>query len=253
MFKLLKYDFYHLRKTSKFIIFPVVIILFAIISPLTARYMNEILDLALSDSGINIDLTDPVVLDSYIQYIGNLYETIIFVVLFIGVGFFINDKTKGLLPLILSKPVNKTKYLLSKFISLSILILVSLMLGYFVFSYYTFFVFDKVDMLGMFLVSILFFVYVIFILAISLFSAVFFNSYLVAVSTTFGIYIITSMLTIFEVSIFKYLPGVISSNSVNILIGEEIILDVILNVGVTLLISFVFIYFAINRFKKQNI
>ena len=95
MFKLLKYDFYHLRKTSKFIVFPVVIVMFAILSPITARYMNQLLDLALADSGLNIVLTNPVVLDSYIQYIGNLYETILFVVLFIGVGFFIKDKTKG--------------------------------------------------------------------------------------------------------------------------------------------------------------
>jgi ABC-type transport system involved in multi-copper enzyme maturation permease subunit len=87
--------------------------------------MNELLDLALADSGINITLTDPVVLDSYLQYIGNLYETVLFVVLFVGVGFFIKDKTKGLLPLVLSKPISKTKYLISKFVSLNILILVS--------------------------------------------------------------------------------------------------------------------------------
>jgi len=206
MFKLLKYDFYHLRKTSKFIVFPVVIILFAIISPITARYMNQILDLALADSGIDIVLTDPVVLDSYLQYIGNLYETILFVVLFVGVGFFIKDKTKGLLPLVLSKPISKTKYLLSKYISLSILILVSLLLGYLVFSYYTYFIFNEIDMFGMFLTTMLFFVFTIYVLSISLFTATHFKSYLASVSVTFGIYILTSMLTIFEVSIFKYLP-----------------------------------------------
>jgi len=253
MFKLLKYDFYHLRKTSKFIVFPVVIILFAIISPITARYMNQILDLALSDSGINIVLTDPTVLDSYLQYIGNLYETILFVVLFVGVGFFIKDKTKGLLPLVLSKPISKTKYLLSKYISLNILILVSLLLGYLVFSYYTYFIFKEVDMFGMFLTTMLFFVFAIYILSISLFTATHFNSYLASVSVTFGIYILTSMLTIFEVSIFKYLPGFISSSSVDILIGEEVVGDVYINVGVTLLISIIFIFFSIKKFRNQDI
>jgi len=253
MFKLLKYDFYHLRKTSKFIVFPVVIILFAIISPITARYMNQILDLALADSGIDIVLTDPVVLDSYLQYIGNLYETILFVVLFVGVGFFIKDKTKGLLPLVLSKPISKTKYLLSKYISLSILILVSLLLGYLVFSYYTYFIFNEIDMFGMFLTTMLFFVFTIYVLSISLFTATHFKSYLASVSVTFGIYILTSMLTIFEVSIFKYLPGFISSSSVDILIGEEVVGDVYINVGVTLLISIIFIFFSIKKFRNQDI
>ena len=253
MFKLLKYDFYHLRKTSKFIVFPIVIIIFAILSPITARYMNELLDLALADSGINITLTDPVVLDSYLQYIGNLYETVLFVVLFVGVGFFIKDKTKGLLPLVLSKPISKTKYLISKFVSLNILILVSLLIGYLVFSYYTYFIFNEIDMFGMFLTTILFFVYVIYLLSISLFTATYFKSYLAAVSVTFGIYIFTSMLTIFEVSVFNYLPGVIVNSSIDILVGVEVIGDVLLNVGVTLLLSTIFIYLAIKRFRKQDI
>jgi len=253
MFKLLKYDFYHLRKTSKFIVFPIVIIIFAILSPITARYMNELLKLALSDSGIDITLTDPVVFDSYIQYIGNLYETVLFVVLFVGVGFFIKDKTKGLLPLILSKPINKIKYIISKYLSLSILILVSLLMGYLVFSYYTYFIFKEVDMIGMFLTTLLFFIYVLYILSISLFSATYFKSYLAAVSVTFGIYVFTSMLTFFKVSIFNYLPGVIVNSSIDILIGEEVIGDVLLNVVVTLLISTIFIYFSIIKFSKQNI
>ena len=253
MFKLLKYDFYHLRKTSKFIVFPIVIIIFAILSPITARYMNELLDIALADSGIDINLTDPVVLDSYIQYIGNLYETVLFVVLFVGVGFFIKEKTKGLLPLVLSKPINKTKYILSKYISLSILILVSLLIGYLVFSYYTYYIFDEIDMFGMLLATLLFFVYILYILSISLFTATHFKSYLAAVSVTFGIYVFTSMLTIFEISIFNYLPGVIVNSSIDIIIGEDIVGDVLMNIGVTLLLSIVFIYFSIKRFNKQDI
>ena len=253
MFKLLKYDFYHLRKTSKFIVFPVVIIIFAILSPLSARYMNELLELALADSGIDFAFTDPVVLDSYLQYIGNLYETVIFVVLFVGVGFFIKDKSKGLLPLVLSKPINKIHYIISKYLSLNIVILISLFIGYLVFSYYTYFIFDGIDMLGMLITTLLFFVYVLYILSISLFSATYFKSYLAAVSITFGIYILTSMLTFFKVSIFNYLPGVIGNSSINILIGEYEVGDVLLNIGVTILISFVFVFFSISKFRKQDI
>lgn len=253
MIKLLKYDFYHLRKTSKFIVFPIVIILFAIISPLTARYMNELLEVALSGSGIDLALSETTVFDSYIQYIGNLYETILFVILFVSISFFIKDKTKGLLPLILSKPVNRVKYILSKYVSLSILILVSLMLGYFVFAYYTYFVFEEIDMIGMLLTTLLFFVYVLYMLSISLFTSTHFKSYLAAVSVTFAIYILTSMLTFFKVSIFDYLPGVIVDSSVDILFGVEDLGDVFLNIGVTLLLTIIFIILSIFKFRKQDI
>ena len=207
----------------------------------------------LNPDGLNITFVDPVVLDSYIQYIGNLYETVLFVILFVGVGFFIKDKTKGLLPLILSKPINKTKYLISKFISLNILIFVSLLIGYFVFSYYTYFIFNEIDIMGVFLTTILFFVYTIYLLSISLFTATFFKSYLAAVSVTFGIYVFTSMLTIFEVSIFNFLPGVIVNSSIDILVGVEDVGDVLLNVGVTLFISAIFMFLSIKKFSKQDI
>jgi hypothetical protein len=61
------------------------------------------------------------------------------------------------------------------------------------------------------------------------------------------------MLTIFEVSVFNYLPGVIVNSSIDILVGVEVIGDVLLNVGVTLLLSTIFIYLAIKRFRKQDI
>ena len=253
MIKLLKYDFYHLRKTSKFIVFPVVIVLFAIISPLTARYMNELLDLALGESGLDFVFPEPVVLDSFIQYMGNLYEIVLYVVIFVGVGFFIKDKTKGLLPLVLSKPISKVKYILSKYISISILIFVSLLLGYLVFSYYTYFIFKEIDLLDGFIMTLLFFEYTLYILSISLFTATHFKSYIAAVSVTFGIYFLTSILTFFKVFIFQYLPGVIPGSTFEILEGTEVVSDVLINVGVTLGLTILFIYLAINKFIKQDI
>lgn len=253
MKKLLKYDFYHLQKTSKFIVFPIVIVLFAIISPLTARYMNEILSFALGQSGIDIPLPDTSVLDSYVQYIGNLIETVLYVVIFVGIGFFIRDKTKGLLPLILSKPINRTKYIISKYISLNILILVSLFIGLLVFSYYTYYIFDEVDLIGMFYVTLLFFVYVLFTLSICLFTSTFFKSYIVSVMVTFGIYIVISLIAMVKISIFIYLPGALTNNMIAILVDTVDSADLILNVLVSLAISAGFVFLSIFKFKTQDL
>ena len=43
-----------------------------------------------------------------------VYEIFLIVGIFVSVSIFMRDKNKGLLPLILSKPINRTKYLLSK-------------------------------------------------------------------------------------------------------------------------------------------
>ena len=253
MKKLLKYDFYYLQKTSKFIIFPVLLVLLAIMSPLTARYLNEILAFTLEGTGIVIDLGIPTVFESYSQYIGNLYELYLYVIIFVAIGMFINDKTKGLLPLIISKPISRTKYILSKFISLNVLILISLFVGYFVFDYYTFFLFDEIDMLGMFYVTLLYFVYIIYVTSIALFAATHTKSYILSVVTTLGIMLLIGALKLWQVGILKYIPGYLINNMIELLMDIADTKVIIYNVLLTLGISSVFIILSIFKFRKQDI
>ncbi len=253
MKKLLKYDFYYLKKTSKFIVFPIVIILIAIISPLSAKYLNELLEFTLQGTGIAINFPTPTVYDSYIQYFGNLYEIYLYVIIFIAVGMFIGDKTKGLLPMILSKPINRTKYILSKYISISILIFISLIFGYIVFDYYTYFLFDEIYMIGMLYGSLLYFVYILFILSLALFAATHFKTYLMGIVITFGGYLLFSILGIFEVSVFKYLPAAILNNIVKVLFEDSEVREILLNVSCTFAITLIFISLSILRFRKQDI
>ena len=255
MKKLLKYDFYYLHKTSKFIIFPVLLVLLAIMSPLSAKYLNEILKAALEGSGIVMEFGEPTVFDSYMQYFGNVYEIYLYVIIFVAVGMFIGDKTKGLLPLILSKPINRTKYIFSKFISFGLLVLASLFIGYFVFDYYTYFLFDEVDMLGMFYSTLLYFIYIIYIMSMAMFAATHSKSYIVAVVITFGGMIFFGLLKILEplIKVLEYLPGAILENIIKVLTDAASIQDIIFNILFTLAISTVFMTLSIIRFRKQDI
>ncbi len=255
MKELLKYDFYYLLKTSKFIVFPVVLILIAIMSPLSAKYLNEILAVAFEGSGIVMEFGEPTVFDSYMQYFGNVYEIYLYVIIFVAVGMFIGDKTKGLLPLILSKPINRTKYIFSKFISFGLLVLVSLFIGYFVFDYYTYFLFDEVDMLGMFYTTLLYFVYIIYIISMAMFASTHSKSYILAVVITFGGMILFGLLRVLDpiIKVLEYLPGSILENIINVLTGDATMENILYNILLTLGISTVFMTLSIIRFRKQDI
>ncbi|MBN2604613.1 MAG: hypothetical protein JXR62_02160 [Bacilli bacterium] len=253
MKKLLKYDYQYLKRTSKFIIFPVVIIILAVLSPLTARYLNEILAFSLGDQAGMFNFPDPVVFDSYVEYLSNLSDIYLYVIIFIGVGTFINDKTKGLYPLILSKPINRVKYLLSKYMTLSSLIFVSLMVGMLVFSFYTYYIFGEVDLLNVFLLSLLYFIYVELILAIAMFSAMYFKSYITAVMITFAGYILVSLINVFSFEFLKYMPGMISSNIIQVISNSASTPDVIYNVVVTLVITGLLVVLSITKFKKYDL
>ncbi len=253
MGKLLKYDFIYLKKTSKFIIFPAVAIIFAILSPLTARYMNELLKFLMTESGPIISLPDPTVLDSYIQYIGNLYEIFLIVIIFIGVGMFMRDKNKGLLPLILSKPIHRVKYLLSKLTSLSILLLGTLVISGVIFSYYTYFLFEEVDLLIVLNTTLLYFLYILFILSVAMFLSVFTKSYASASILTFIIYIVTNIIGGFQKWGLDYLPGRISQRISEVVIGVVDPQTMIITILVTIVLSGLLLFFSIKKFNQYDI
>ncbi len=148
-----------------------------------------------------------------------MYEIFLWVVIFVSVGIFVRDKTKTLIPLILTKPISRTKYLLSKYITFNVLLFVSLMIGYLVFGYYTYVLFGEVDMLGMFYGTLLYMLYILFITAIALFASALLDTYILAMFFTFGVYIIVNLFNIFNTTLFQYFPGQIINAIVDILAG----------------------------------
>jgi len=254
MKKLLKYEFFYYRKTSKFIVFGAIFVLFSIISPLTAKYIQELISFLLNGEPMPIDIPDPTVYTAYEQYISDLYEIIFTVTLFVGVSIFIRDKTKDLLPLIFSKPINRTKYVISKYISFLALIFVSLTLGYLSFSYYTYFLFEEVFFVKGIWMMLLYFLDIMFVSAVALFGATYFKTYIPAMLVTWGIYIISGLVTIAErVPVVKHFPGMIKSNIVNVLLDTTTTADIVWNIIVTLGLIGLLIGFTIKKIRNQDI
>jgi ABC-2 type transport system permease protein len=255
MIKLLKYDYIYLWKTYKFLIFPAIAVIFAFASPLTAKYINELLTLLTSTATGDplIVLPDPTIQDSYAQYASNLYEIFLIVGIFVSVSIFMSDKNKGLLPLILSKPINRTKYLLSKVSSLSVVILVSLLAGGIIFSYSTWVLFDSVDVLLVLWMSLLFFVYVVFVFASAMFFSQYTKNYATASILTFIVYIVFSIFGGFEKGVLEYLPGRLTVRITELIfeIGEASTL--IWTIIVTIVISVVLFYFSLRKFNKYDL
>lgn len=250
---LLKYDFIFLKRTSKFIVFPAIAIFFAISSPLLAKYMPEILKLLLGSDGLSVQIPEVSVLDSYIQYVGNLFELYLIVSIFVGVSIFMREKNKGELPLLLSKPVNRTKYIISKYISFSILILLSLAIGGLIFSYYTYYLFDTVNILIVVYMTLLFFIYSCFILSISLLTAMYFNSYAGASIITFVAFLVLSIIGGFSKGLIEYLPGRVTQRISEVILEisevNTMLPTIIIMIGLTGLFSFL----GILKFRKYDI
>jgi ABC-2 type transport system permease protein len=254
MVKLLKYDLLYLYKTQKFVVFVGIFLLFSIVSPLTARYLNELLGFLLAGQEINLGLPDPTVYTAYETYLSDLNETIFFVILFVSISIFIRDKTKGLLPLIFSKPIHRGKYILSKYLSLLILLVVCTLIGYAVFTYYTYVLFDQIffwrglAMMGL---------YLLFVLCVSsaaLWFSTLSKSYLIAMLYTFGVYLAFMILSALgSVAVFEYLPGMLLSTSIGVLHQTVETVDLLWTIAVTLLITGGFLWGAWQRVRSIDI
>jgi ABC-2 type transport system permease protein len=254
MKKLFKYEFLYLYKTQKFLVFFGLFILFSIISPLTAKYLKEILHFLLAGQNMGIPVPEPTVYTAYEQYISDLYQTIFYVVLFVSVSIFTKDKRKGLLALIFSKPINRKKYVLSEYSSFVLLLFVSIVLGYLVFSYYTYFLFNDIFFVKGIEMMALYFVFLAFISSVALYFSTVSKNYLLTLLPTFGIYILFAVLTIAgESTLFKYLPGMLPQSISQILYGVASTKDILLNVFVTIVLTILFLVGSVNKIRKIEI
>ena len=254
MKKLLKYDFFYLLKTSKFIVFGAIIVIFSIISPLTSKYIKEILEFFLNGQDLGFTMPDPTVYTSYGQYVSDMYEIVFTVTIFVSVSIFIRDKTKGLQPLIFSKPINRGKYILSKYITFNTMMFICILIGNLVFTYYTYFLFDDVFFVTGIYMSLYYFLDILFVTAVALFAAVHFKSYIPAMVVTWGMYIFSGILSIAEkIPVIKYFPGKIQANIGHIISGIQDNTDVALNIIVVIGLILILIGFSIKKIRHQDI
>lgn len=250
---LLKYDFLFLWKTKKFIIFPVIFGLFAMMSPLLAYYLPEIINMIPSTEGISIEMPPAIVLNAYVQYFADMNETVLFIVIFVSISVFTKEKTSGLLVQLFSKPVSKKGYILSKYFSFTTLLFSSLLVAIFCFSFYTYIIFDEMAV-GIFLVAnIIQFIYFAFIISVSLFFSIISKSYLSALLQTFGVYVGLLFFSIFNVIPFKYLPNALVGQSVNVMIDNVNKNVLFVSLVSTIIMTILLVVFSVKIIKNRDV
>ena len=250
---LLKYDFLFLWKTKKYIIFPVIFGLFAMMSPLLAYYLPEIINMIPATEGISIQMPPATVGNAYVQYFADMNETVLFIVIFVAISVFTKEKTSGLLIQLFSKPVSKKKYILSKYISFIALLFASLLVAILCFSFYTYIIFDEMAVGAFLLANITQFSYFAFIIAVCLFFSVTSKSYLTALLQTFGVYVGLFFFSIFNVAPFKYLPVALVGQSANILFDNVNSNVLWISLSGTLIITILLVFFSVKIIRKQDI
>ena len=132
-------------KTKKLVIMVSLFIFFAILSPLTARYINEIL--ASLGQGVSITLPEPTLIDSWGQYFKNLSSICLIVYLIVMTGSVSHEKSKGSILLVMTKRVSRFNFLFSKLLSGILLFTVCYIISFVISGFYTNILLDLILMM----------------------------------------------------------------------------------------------------------
>ncbi|MFO7611011.1 MAG: ABC transporter permease subunit [Clostridia bacterium] len=110
-----KKEFLEFFRTYRFYVLFGVFIFFGLINAPTAKYLPELLK-SMPDLGVTIEMPDPVLTDSYVQYFSNATNAF-FALIIIFMGSFSGEIKKGTIYLVLSKGVPRPDFYFSKLLN----------------------------------------------------------------------------------------------------------------------------------------
>jgi len=187
-------------KKSRFIVMTAVLLLFGIMSPLTAKYLPEILKMIMGSAEevakLGILIPTPSIQDSYVQYFKNLTQMGIFIQILIFMGLVSEEKFKGTVVLVLTKAVPRATFLIAKFVAACMVLLISLFVSSIGFYYYTYLLFGEMPGIGTFVGILMYLLFSVFILSFTLLASTISKSVAISALISIGGYFLLSIISL---------------------------------------------------------
>ncbi len=141
-------EFLEQRRTRKFLIALVVLVLFGMTSPLMAKMIPQIMTLVPGGEAFVGMIPEPTINDAVAQYIKNVTQFGILLALVFSMGAMAVEKDKGTAAMILSKPMPRGSFLLAKFAITRLDFFIAVVIAGVACYYYTYFLFGELNILN---------------------------------------------------------------------------------------------------------
>jgi ABC-2 type transport system permease protein len=193
-FCLLKKEIKEQFKNAKSIILLIVFAIFAIASPIAAKYLPQILSNLSETQNMQIVLAEPTWVDAVNQYVKNLSQMISFILILVYMGLISKEKESGTLVFLLVKPIRKSDFILAKFTSVVFIIALGMLLSFLLSSLYINLLFGYFDILNYLLINALMFLYLLTLTFITLCFSSIFRSQIAAGVMSFVVLLIMNLI-----------------------------------------------------------
>jgi len=166
---MLKKEILEIYRSKKFLILVIVFAFVAISSPILAKLIPSILKSMPSTSGIIINIPDATWKDSVDQLVKNLTQFGMIVILLMFSGVIAEEKNKKTMELVLTKPISRVSFVLSKFFASTFYIKLIFISSAIVFYLYTLNLFGSLNLINFIWLSVFLLIFLILILAVTIF------------------------------------------------------------------------------------
>jgi ABC-2 type transport system permease protein len=246
---LLKKELTEQIRTYRLLIVGGVLLFFGLTTPLTLKYLPEIIKLS-GDYSMQINIPPPTAAQSLAEYGSSIGQLGVLVMVLIAMGAIANELKHGTALLTLSKPVAPAAFVGAKFIAMSCTLLVSILAASLVCFGYTSWLIGTGDGMAFLGLNLLIFLFLAFCIALTLLFSSLFKSSLAAGGISIAIIIFQGVLTTIPV-IGDYLPGTLLGWGTNLLsgIGDSFWWAF----GITIVITGLCLYLAQRRLKTSEI
>jgi ABC-2 type transport system permease protein len=247
----LQKEFTEQIRTNRLLILVCIFAIFGIGSPFMARYMQEFIDMA-AGSEIPLILPDPVWIDGWQQFYGNLTQIGALTIMLLFMGCISGEKQSGSAALTLTKNLSHSKFVMAKFASMLLILVIVFLIAVAINFGYTYWLFDYAgEVSDVLFGAMLYCLGLIALVAIIVLASALTKSVIITAMISFAGYILmTSILPMIPV-LQDITPGVLMTHALEVSAGESFTeLPAVLG---TLVLVAICLIGAIQVLKRQEI
>ena len=212
-------EFTEYIRTYKLFILLIVFMIFGFLSPITAKYLPQILEMAGLDPA-TMGMADPTAFDSFVQFFKNVGQMGLLVVVIIFSGIMANEFSKGTLVNMLTKGLKRPTVILSKLVASVICWTVAYLLCLGITYGYTSFYFEIKGFHHMFAAFFSLWLYGVFLLVLVILGGTIFKNVVGSLLLTGGVVVVLSLINLVP-SFQKYNPASLASDGLALLIAQK--------------------------------
>ena len=226
-----------------------VFLLFGLSSPITLKYLPDLLKLA-GDQSMIIQLPTPTAAQSLASYAGDIGQIGALVAVLIAMGCIANELKSGTAIMTLSKPISRSAFISAKLLAVSLTFLVSTIVASLVCLGYTVWLIQGTAVLPFVGLNLLLALFLIFCLAVTMLFSSLYKSSLAAGGLALAVIVFQGIISAIPI-VGKYMPGKLLSWGVNLLSGKSD--NYWWALGITVVAIGLCVYFSQHFLKNRDL